>query len=250
MCLFKPSLSDRFCAFLRKAKKLLLSLSGFERCLWIFSLLTIIVSFVLSGSFNPLTLIASLIGVTALIFIARGYAVGQLMIVLFGLLYSVISLQNRYYGEMITYLGMTAPTAIMSAVSWFRHPYRNSSEVEVSRLGKLPKIFLVVLTALATFIFYFILKAFDTPNLALSTVSIATSFSASYLMIFRSPMYAIAYSLNDLVLVALWIMASLRNSSYIPVIICFAIFFVNDIYGFISWQRMKKRQKNDGNLKA
>ena len=29
---------------------------------------------------------------------------------------------------------------------------------------------------------------------------------------------------------------------YLSVVVCFAAFFANDIYGFVSWRRMEKRQ--------
>ena len=96
---------------------------------------------------------------------------------------------------------------------------------------------------LVTFIFYFILKAFDTANLIVSTISIATSFSASYLMLLRSPFYALAYGMNDVVLIVLWVLASFEDASYIPMVACFVMFLANDIYGFYNWGRMKKRQE-------
>ncbi len=61
-------------------------------------------------------------------------------------------------------------------------------------------------------------------------------------MYLRSSAYALSYAANDIVLIILWIMASLDNISYLPMIVCFAMFFINDIYGFINWRRMKKRQ--------
>lgn len=190
-----------------------------------------------------LTLIASLIGVTALIFVAKGDVWGQLLTVSFSLLYAVISLKFSYYGEMITYLGMTAPIAALSVIAWLRNPYADTTEVKVHRLNKRQRIWLVTLTILATFIFYFILYAFGTANLLISTLSIATSFSASYLMLFRCPNYALAYAANDIVLIVLWILASMDNLSYLPMIACFVMFFVNDIYGFINWIRIKNRQQ-------
>ena len=219
------------------------SLTKLELMIWLGSVTIVTASFLIAGNFNVLTLIASLIGVTALIFTAKGFVIGQVLIIIFSVIYSIISLQYRYYGEMITYLFMSAPIAGMTAVAWFKHPFKDTAEVTVNKLNKIQRIMLVVLTITATIIFFFILKAFDTPNLVLSTVSIATSFSAAYLMLFRSPAYALAYASNDLVLVGLWILASAENPSYIPVIICFAIFFFNDIYGFINWRKMKKAQQ-------
>jgi hypothetical protein len=37
-------------------------------------------------------------------------------------------------------------------------------------------------------------------------------------------------------------MASFADLRYVSVAVCFAAFLANDIYGFISWQKMKKRQ--------
>lgn len=100
-----------------------------------------------------------------------------------------------------------------------------------------------LLTAVITFIFYFILAAFNTANLIPSTISVATSFLAVYLTFRRSAFYAAAYAANDVVLIILWIMATLSNITYLSVAICFIIFLINDVYGFISWSKMQKRQE-------
>jgi nicotinamide riboside transporter PnuC len=99
-----------------------------------------------------------------------------------------------------------------------------------------------VLTLGVTILFYFILDAFGTANLLVSTFSITTSFLAVYLTFRRSPYFALAYATNDVVLIILWILASLQTIKYLSVVVCFIAFLFNDIYGFISWQRMKKRQ--------
>ena len=209
--------------------------------LWIGSLIFIMLSFCFSSEKELLTLIASLIGVTALIFIAKGDVIGQVLTCVFSLFYAVISFRFHYYGEMITYLGMTSPIALLSVVSWLKHPYKKN-EVEVASLKKSQFMTLGTLTIFVTWTFYFVLKYFETVNLCMSTISIATSFMASALMFLRSPYYAIAYASNDMVLILLWIMASIENVSYLPMVLCFMIFLVNDLYGFVNWKRMQKRQ--------
>ncbi len=129
------------------------TLARMEWLLWLLSIAVVCSSFLLSGSFYLLTLIASLVGVTALIFVAKGDVWGQLLTVLFSLLYAVISLKFRYYGEMITYLGMTAPIAAMSVITWLRNPYADTTEVKVHRLNTSQKIWLIALTILVTFVF-------------------------------------------------------------------------------------------------
>lgn len=220
-----------------------------EKILWCISALLISASFLLFDRKSILTFIASLIGVTSLIFNAKGNPFGQLLMVVFSVLYGIISYSFSYYGEMITYLGMTAPMAVFALISWLKNPYKgNKSEVKVNRINKKETVFMIILTCAVTAAFYYILAYFHTANLMLSTLSVATSFLAVYLTFRRSEFYAVAYSANDLVLIALWVWASFSNSAYISVVICFIIFFVNDIYGFFSWRKMKKRQEEDGNL--
>lgn len=226
-----------------KVKNLIGYFSKEERILWGTSVVMIILSFFLFDRENYLTLTASLIGVTSLIFNAKGNPFGQFLIVIFSILYGIISFTYAYYGEMITYLGMTAPMAVCAMISWLRNPYQgNKSEVAVNRLKSKEIVFMAVLTAAVTVGFYFILKACHTANLIPSTISVTTSFLAVYLTFRRSAFYALGYAANDIVLIVLWILASLSNPAYLSVVICFVVFLVNDIYGFMSWSKMHKRQ--------
>lgn len=218
-------------------------LTKFELFLWLVSVSVVVGSFFLFGSRDYMTLASSLIGVTALIFLSKGMVIGQVLVIIFAIFYGIVSFFFAYYGEMITYLGMTAPTALVALIAWIRHPYKDSSQVEVApRVRKREWVIISVLTVVVTVAFYFILKALGTANLEVSTVSVATSFFASMLMVYRSPYYAVAYAANDIVLIVLWILAAMEDISYVPMVACFAMFFFNDIYGFINWQKMKREQ--------
>ena len=183
------------------------NLNKFEKVLWMVSVILVAGSFILSGNGAWLTLAASLVRVR----------------------------------EMITYLGMTAPIALLSVVTWLKNPY-DDKEVKVEHLKPGAWLVLSAATILVTLLFYFVLDWFETPNLLFSTISIATSFLASSLMMLRSPWYAVAYGANDVVLIILWVMATLSELRYLPMILCFVIFLVNDAYGFYSWKRRKKKQ--------
>lgn len=214
-----------------------------EILLWSCSVLLIIVSFCVFDRRNYLTLASSLIGVTSLIFTAKGNPIGQILMIVFSLLYGYISFVFTYYGEMLTYLCMTMPMAIFALISWLKNPYKeNKAEVKVNRLKKGEPVFMWIATAIITLIFYFILSAFQTKNIIPSTISVTTSFLAVYLTFRRNPFYAIGYAANDIVLIVLWILATIENTSYLSVVVCFVTFLANDIYGFISWQKMAKKQ--------
>lgn len=214
-----------------------------ELILWSSSVLFILVSFLIFDRTNYMTLTASLIGVTSLIFNAKGNPFGQLLMIIFSILYGVISFSFAYYGEMITYLGMTAPMALFALVSWLKNPYKgNRSEVKVNRIKSREIVFMLALSVVVTIVFYFILVYFNTANIVPSTISVTTSFIAAYLTFRRSPYFALAYALNDIVLIVMWIMATLTDISYLSVIICFAMFLINDIYGYLNWLKIEKRQ--------
>ncbi|MBR2927474.1 MAG: nicotinamide mononucleotide transporter [Clostridia bacterium] len=216
-----------------------------EILLWTSSVLLIVISFFLFDRVNYLTLIASLIGVTSLIFNAKGNPLGQVLIIVFSIIYGIISYRFAYYGEMITYLGMSMPMAAFALVTWLKNPYNGKrSEVKVNRIGKNEQILMWIATVIATVVFYFILSHFGTSNLIPSTFSVSTSFLAAYLTFRRSPYFALAYAANDVVLIVLWILASLVDIRYLSVVVCFAAFLLHDVYGFINWQRMQNRQES------
>ena len=220
--------------------------SKLEIILWVSSVSLITGSFCIFDRGNYLTLLASLVGVTSLIFCAKGNPFGQLLMVLFSILYGIISYSFTYYGEMITYLGMSMPMAIIALISWLKNPYKNNkAEVKVNSISKKETLIMLLYTVAVTIIFYYILKYFNTANLIPSTLSVSTSFIAVYLTYKRSPLYALAYACNDIVLIILWILASIYDIHYISVVVCFIAFLANDIYGYISWKKMKIRQNED-----
>ena len=224
-------------------KKFLKSITLAEWLIWSISIAAIIVCFFIFKNTQYLYLVGSLIGATALLFVSKGNPAGQFLTIVFSVFYGIISYSFHYYGEMITYLGMSAPIALWALIAWLKNPYKgNKSEVTVNTISiKEWSIFLTAAAAI-TAAFYFILQALDTANLLLSTLSVLTSFIAAYLTARRSRFYAVGYALNDAVLIALWSMASYDDLTYLPMTVCFVSFFVLDMYGFINWSRMKKRQ--------
>ena len=163
--------------------------------------------------------------------------------IVFSILYGIISWSFAYYGEMITYLGMTGPMALFALISWLRNPYNgNRAEVTVNRLSRVEIVFMLLLSAALTALFYFILDYFNTANIVPSTLSVTTSFIAVYLTFRRSAWFALAYAANDIVLIYLWILATMTDLSYLSVMICFVTFLANDLYGFVSWKKMQRRQ--------
>lgn len=220
-------------------------LTHFEWGLWSASVVAVIICFMFVPEKEFLSLFASLVGVTALVFLAKGHILGQFLIILFSFLYGIISYCFSYYGEMMTYLGMSMPMAVLSIWSWLRHTDDDTHEVKIASVSKRSIFVLSFFSVVITVVFFFILKYLGTQSLLFSTISVTTSFVAASLTFLRSPFYALGYTLNDLVLIVLWVLASIRDLSYIPMIVCFAVFMINDLYGFISWRKRMKRQNGE-----
>lgn len=217
------------------------NLNKFEWTLWLGSVVAVVSSFVAFGDYNPLTLVASLVGVTALIFVSKGDVLGPFIMVAFCLMYGVISYEQRYYGEIITYVCMCAPISALSIITWLKNPY-SKTEVKISKVTGKNLVILIILSVVVTVAFWYILKFLGNASLVISTISVTTSFFAAGLSALRSPYYAIAYALNDIVLIVLWVIASFNSLSCVSMVVCFVVFLVNDLYGFINWKRMQRKQ--------
>ena len=213
------------------------SLTKKEWILWMGSLAIVILSNLLSTDIDVLTLVSACVGITSLIFAAKGNVWAQILMVIFSILYGLISWQFRYWGEMITYIGMTMPMAVWSTITWIKNPSESGQEVAIQKLTRKHVAGIAAAGVLVTAVFYMILKALDTPNILFSTISITTSFLAASLTMLRSSYYALGYASNDIILIVMWVLASIENPAYIPVVVNFIIFFFNDMYGFVSWKR-------------
>lgn len=214
-----------------------------EWSIWLGSIIIVLISNLATKDFDLLTLVAALTGVTSLIFAAKGNVWGQVLMILFSILYGIISFRFRYWGEMMTYLGMTLPMAVWSTITWIENPSENNgNEVQIQSLSKKHIVALCISGIIVTAVFYYILKSFNTPNIIFSTISIITSFIAASLTMLRSSYYAVWYAANDVVLIILWVLASLKAPAYIPVVVNFSIFFMNDMYGFMSWKQRELEQ--------
>lgn len=214
-----------------------------EWSIWLGSIIIVLISNLATKDFDLLTLVAALTGVTSLIFAAKGNVWGQVLMILFSILYGIISFRFRYWGEMMTYLGMTLPMAVWSTITWIENPSENNgNEVQIQSLSKKHIVALCISGIIVTAVFYYILKSFNTPNIIFSTISIITSFIVASLTMLRSSYYAVWYAVNDVVLIILWVLASLKDPAYIPVVVNFSIFFMNDMYGFMSWKQRELEQ--------
>lgn len=232
-------------------KKIFKNWKWYELVFLAVSVVALTVSFVVGADKNWLSYITSIFGILGALLLAKGFFIAPFIIVIQGVLYSIVSYIQAYYGEMIIYVGIMIPISILSIIFWLRNRKKeNNMLVEVNKVKGKEFLCLFIVAIGMTFGFYFLLRALNTSELIISTLSLTTSAVAAYLSLRRCSYYALWYVANDIVLIILWSTSVAKHGiSYLPMAICFAFFLMNDIYGFVRWKIDEKKQKiADGEL--
>lgn len=211
----------------------------FEKILLIGSILIVSLTGIIFNS-DWLTPVCSITGIITALLLAKGKYMGQVFGVLICILYSIVSFKNRFYGEVIIYLGISLPMYIMGIISWVRHQEKKTNSVEVNKISKQEWI-IVLLASIIVFVgIYFLLKVFNTNQLIISSLSVLDSLFSSYLLIRRSKYGFYFYVVNDLILIALWGIPCITGSFFlIPMLMNPIINLVNDIYAIYNWKRLE-----------
>ena len=229
-----------------KLKNAIKYFTPLEWGLWLGGMAIIAIGFSVGAEKNALSLISALFGVSCVIFNAKGSVWGQVIAIAFALTYSAFAYLNRYYGEALIYIFLMLPIHIASIIMWIKNRNADAEhmEVRINRLRPAEYGFFALGAAAATTAFYFLLQWLNTDNLIVSTLSLVASLGAAYLMLRRCEYFSLCFIANDVILLVLWSMKIPEiGSAVVPSLISFALYLVNDSYSFISWKKIKRRQR-------
>ena len=226
-------------------KKYFSDWTKFEIFFLIFGLLASISSTIIFHGTIIDSLYTSLYFVTALL-MSKGkvecYFIGFVSV----FFYAIISYNQGYYGELLITAFLTFPIMIIGIVSWLRHQFKDENIVEISSLSKKEITISLLLQVPLFFVYYLVLKLFNTDLIILSTLSIVTSVLATYYEARRSALTFPCYILNDFIIITLWLLPILAgDTSLIPVLVGPCLLLMNDIYGTYNWQRLRKYQESN-----
>ena len=225
-------------------KKYFKDWTKFEKILLIGSVILVSLVGIIFKS-DLLTTVCSIVGIITALLLAKGKNLGQIFGLLIVALYSIVSFKNGFYGEVIIYLCIMLPMYIVGIVSWIRHQNKDTNTVEVNTI-KLKEWIIVIVISIVFFIgIYFILKAFNTKELFISSLSVIDSLFAIYLGARRSKYSFHFYVLNDLILILLWGIPIINGEIIlIPMVFNPIIHLINDLYGIHNWNKLEKLQKD------
>ena len=188
--------------------------------------------------------VTGIFGITCVIFAAKGKVISIFFTWVMIVFYSILSYKNKYYGEVFINVFMMFPMTMISLITWIRNLGKDHV-VKVNSITKSEITIVFAVAAVAFVAFYFILRALGTSQLIFSTISIVTSVLATYFQSRRSKYGFLAFLINDIVLCVLWLFATLEDVKNIAMLTAVALYVISDIYGFISWGLLQKRQQKE-----
>ena len=220
--------------------KLFKDWTKFELILLLGGMIALVVSGILCNS-TLLTIICSITGIMCALTQAKGKVISQFIGLILVVIYSIISYQNKYYGEVLIYIFIMLPLFISGIISWLKNINNDTNIVKENELSKREWIILTSISLVLFIGLYYLLKYFNTKELFISTLSMVTSLFATYLVARRSKYGFLFYIGNDIILFILWGLPVIQgNLLLIPMLINPLINLINDTYGWISWNRRNK----------
>ncbi|MBP5694973.1 MAG: nicotinamide mononucleotide transporter [Bacilli bacterium] len=206
-------------------------------------IITPLIFCIIFGCRDWINLIGAQIGIVSIFFLAKASLLGISLSFVFSLFYAITSLNYKYYGEAIIYFAFMIPLGITSAIIWIINRFKKTAEVTIVKTKKIDFVIGPIASVILTFGLFWLLRYLGTQNIITSTISLFTSFLALYFQLRRSRFTEIFFAANDIVLITLWILATIDDISYLPIVICFVFLLVNDLYGFFNWSKIQKEQE-------
>ena len=224
--------------------KLLKDWSNFEKILLFGSIIIVSIVGIVFKS-DVLTVSCSIVGIITALLLAKGKNLGQVFGLLITILYSIVSYKNKYYGEVLIYALLMLPMYVIGIITWINHKNEKTNSVEINSIKKKEWIIVSFIFAGLFVGIYYLLKAFNTSELVVSTISVLASLFAVYLQIRRSKYSFSFYIVNDIILMFLWGIPVIHGSYIlVPMLLNPTINFINDAYGFYNWKKTERIQRS------
>jgi nicotinamide mononucleotide transporter PnuC len=209
-----------------------------------FGCLILLVSSLITHS-TFIVLSASILGFLASFLSAKGKVMSQFLSIMAMILFLIISLPQKYYGEAIIIIFITLPIRIGTISSWLKHKDEKRQIVEANNIRKNEWKLIAIGTAFLFITLYFLLKYLHTSQLLVSTFSAITSIISSYLLMRRNKYSFFFAVINDVFRLILWFIPTMRGDwSLLTLVINRLIYLSVDLYGYLNWIKFEKNNIN------
>lgn len=190
-------------------------------------------------------IVNTLLGLLCVFTQAKGKISTQFIGVIYFGFYIFISFTQKYYGEALLYLVIMLPMYVYGIIHWLANKDKKDNVVIVkSNLSKKEWIVSSLCCLCISIGVFFLLKAFNTSQLAVSTLAFVSMLPAVYLLIRRCKWNQVTFLINDFIVPILWLVLVIQGDyTFVPMCIYHIFQIAYDVYGLFEWKKLEKSQK-------
>jgi len=194
----------------------------------------------------PLDIVTSILFPISILLLAKAKVEGYFLSLVAYALYIIVVVDARLFGEVITIATLSIPTSTAAIVTWLRNRRNDDKQGKVTKIQRTgwKEFTLLTVSQLVMGVgYYFLLRAFDTELLVLSTITLAVGLMGNWLYIRRSIWGPYVYLVYGFLVLTMWSIIVADGATYMAVIIAMqSIIIITDIYAMFNWRRLMKNQ--------
>ena len=203
-----------------------------------------IASSLLGEGWDTLGFIVAVTGIINLVLCAKGNIWNYIFGIIYNAIYVYIAWNSKLYADSAIYLFYYLPMQFLGWAHWKRNQNQESGAVNVRHLDRNTALILLAVAAVLIPLFAWILSR---PIIAdsqpwLDSVTTVVSILAMYMMVKAIAEQWYIWIVLDAVQVIKWAVATARGEEHAALmLVMFAFFLANAVYGLIQWNRLAKR---------
>ena len=183
---------------------------------------------------------AAVTGVICVILTGKGKRSSFIFGVVNTVLYAIVAMEAKYYGEVMLNLIYYLPLNFVGFVAWKKHMNDESGEVIKERLNLKQSAVIYAITAIAIVIYGYILKRLGGNLPYIDSMSTVISVVAQILCLKRLMEQWVLWIVVDVVTVIMWAINFINGGESIATLAMWSIYLVNAFIMFFHWYREAK----------
>ena len=191
---------------------------------------------------SPIALISGVTGIIGVVLCAKGKISTYFYATINVALYAWICFQNGLYGEVMLNAFYFIPMNIVGFMLWNKKK-DDDGNVEAKALTKKQLIILSVGLFVAIVLYYQLLKSLGGNLQLIDSITTVTSVMALLLQVLRYKEQWLIWILVNLVSIVMWVMLLNTSEGSISMIVMWAAYLINSIYGYINWKKLNKKSE-------
>ena len=204
---------------------------------WLFTATAVILGLSIYWKDNIVGIISALTGVWCVIFTGKGKRSSFIFGTINVLFYAYVSLQAKYYGEVMLNILYYLPMNFVGWYMWSKHMNDETGEVKKARLSPTKGMFIYSLAAIAIVIYGFVLKLLGGNLPYIDSMSTVVSVTAQILSVRRLTEQWVLWIIVNVVSVVMWGVNFAQGGENIGTLAMWSVYLFNAILMFVRWNR-------------